>query len=334
MFQIGNVSIQSPFVLAPMAAVTDSHFRRTIKRLGGCGFVYSQLISVEGIVRENRKTLEMMKYTEEERPVGIQLFGADPETMMAAACMAQATGVDMIDINIGCPARKIVSGGGGCGLMREPERLREILQAVKAALTIPLTIKIRAGWDDASRNYLEIATLARRCGVDGITLHPRTRMAEFGGKADWSLIGRLKREMDIPVIGSGDVKAPEDALRMLEETGCDAVMIGRGATANPWIFRQCLELQTTGRYDTPDLRLTCEILYGLFDGIIRESRPEAALGKIKNLVSRFSKGLPDSVEFRDAVFQSGGISEVEEVLSDFLLSSGGRFTRSASGAAV
>ncbi len=316
MFKIGTVPVSSPFVLAPMAAVTDTYFRLTIKRLGGCGFVYSQLISVEGIVRENEKTVEMMRYSDEERPVGIQLFGADPEIMARAARMAEATGVDMIDINVGCPAKKIVKGGG-CGLMRQPELLRDILQAVKAALAIPLTIKIRAGWDDQSTNFLEIARIARLCGVSAIAMHPRTRVAEYSGKADWSLITGLKKEMDIPVIGSGDIKTPEDAMRMLEETGCDAVMIGRAAVTNPWIFRQCWDLKTSGRYEVPDLNRTYQVLSELFNTIIRQTPPAIALAKVKNLVGRFSKGLSDSVWLRNAVFESQDIAEVKQALADF-----------------
>jgi tRNA-dihydrouridine synthase B len=319
-FRIGPVPVYSEFVLAPMAAVTDTHFRRAIKRLGGCGFVFSQLISVEGIIRENARTLEMMRYTEEERPVAIQLFGAEPETMARAARAAQATGADIIDINVGCPAKKIVKGGGGCALMREPELLKEIIQSVKAELTIPLTIKIRAGWDGDSLNYLPVALMARDCGVAAITLHPRTRMAEFSGQADWTLIGRLKRELDIPVLGSGDVRSPEMALALLERTGCDGVMIGRAATANPWIFRQCREMKARGVYATPDRRDTCLVLFDLLRSIIQDSSEEAALGKIKNLVGRFSKGLSDSAAFRDAIFKAERVAEAQSVLERFLLS--------------
>ncbi|MBI2822253.1 MAG: tRNA dihydrouridine synthase DusB [Acidobacteria bacterium] len=317
MFRIGSIPVHSPFVLAPMASVTDTHFRRTMKRLGGCGFVYSQLISVEGIVRESQKTLDMMRYSEEERPVAIQLFGSDPSTMAEAAGKAAGTRVDMIDINVGCPAKKVVKGGGGCGLMREPELLCDIIAAVRSVLAIPLTLKIRAGWDERSRNFLHVAQMARRCGVDAVTLHPRTRIAEFSGSADWSLITELKKEMDIPVIGSGDVRTPEDALRMLEKTGCDAVMIGRAATANPWIFRQSWDLLTSGGYQKPDRQRTWEVLFGLFDGIIRDLPAAPALAQIKNLAGRFSKNLPDSIEFRNAIFQSRDIAQAREILAAF-----------------
>jgi tRNA-dihydrouridine synthase len=203
--------------------------------------------------------------------------------------------------------------------MREPELLKDILQAVREVLTVPLTVKIRAGWDDGSKNFVDVAHLAQRCGVAAIAMHPRTRVAEYSGKADWSLIARLKREMDIPVIGSGDVKVPQDAIRMLEGTGCDGVMIGRTAISNPWILKQCWDLKTTGRYEIPDNKLTYRVLCGLLETITREVPPAVALGKVKNLVGRFSKG-SGLAEFREAIFEAQEVAQVRGILSDFLVS--------------
>lgn len=244
--RIGNIVCETPFVLAPLAGLTDSPMRRVCRRRGA-SMVWTEMASAEGLVRDGAKSFELLAFAEEERPIAFQLFGARPEAMAGAAAAAAALDPDVIDINVGCPAKKVVNTGSGSALMREPALLREIASAVVEAAGRPVTAKIRSGWDEDSLNAVEIAVLLEECGVAAVTIHPRSRAQSFKGSADWSLISEVARAVSIPVIGSGDVKTPDDALRMLETTGCDAVMIGRGAIGNPWLFEDAEERRRTGR---------------------------------------------------------------------------------------
>jgi len=244
--RIGDIVCETPFVLAPLAGQTDSPMRRVCRRRGA-SMVWTEMVSAEGLVRDGAKSYELLRFDEEERPIAFQLFGARPEAMAGAAATAALLKPDVIDINVGCPAKKVVRGGSGSALMKEPALLREITTAVIETAGRPVTAKIRSGWDSDSLNFVEIAADLEECGVAAVTMHPRTRTQGFKGLSDWSLLGELKRAVSIPVIGSGDVKTPEDALRMLETTGCDGVMIGRAATGNPWLFREAEALRTTGR---------------------------------------------------------------------------------------
>jgi len=239
---IGNVEITPNLVLAPMAGVTDSSFRRLIKELDGVGLIVTEFISVEGITRGNMRTHRMMKFLPEERPLSIQIFGYDEERMAAAAEIIEESGAVIVDINCGCPAKKVVKGGGGSSLLRDLPQLEKIVRRVRRAVSIPLTMKIRTGWDDSSINAVEVARLIEDSGANMVAIHGRTRMQGYSGRANWDVIGSVKRAISIPVIGCGDVVTPEQAIARLNETGVDAVMIGRGAIANPWIFRQTAEL--------------------------------------------------------------------------------------------
>ena len=242
---IGDVPVDSPFVLAPLAGLTDSPMRRICRRMGA-SMVWTEMVSAEGLVREGPKSFELLAFAEEERPIAFQIFGARPESMGRAAARVSELSPDVVDINVGCPAKKVVRSGSGSALMREPGLLSEIAAAVVESSLRPVTAKIRSGWDDDSINAVEVAGLLEARGVCALVIHPRTRALGFKGRSDWSLIGEVKRAVSIPVIGSGDVRTPDDALRMLEETSCDAVMIGRGAVGNPWLFRRALELARTG----------------------------------------------------------------------------------------
>src|SRR5688572_1518268 len=243
--QIGPVSTRTNLVLSPMSGVTDCAFRTTVVEASGresVGLLVSEFVAAEGLSRDNGKTIAMLRYEERERPFSIQIFGADVDRMVRAALMVEEVGADIVDINCGCPAPKVVRRGGGAQLMRTPETLRDIVRAVRAAVRIPVTVKIRAGWDDSSRNALEVARMVEDEGAAMLAVHGRTRLQLYSGESDWDLIGEVKQRLSIPVVGSGDVIDAAGGLARLRGGYADGVMIGRGALANPWIFGQTLAL--------------------------------------------------------------------------------------------
>jgi nifR3 family TIM-barrel protein len=231
-FAIRDTRISPATVLAPMAGVTDTVFRRMIRSLGGCGLIMTEFTSAEGITRNVSRSERYLSFDPEEHPISGQLFGAEPAVMARAAAMVEDLGFDFVDINLGCPAKKVVKCGGS-GLLRDLKALEQVLRAVRAAVSIPLTIKVRAGWDESSIVAVDVARMAEQIGAEAIAVHPRTRLQGYSGWADWSLIAAVKQAVRMPVIGNGDIRAPEDAARMVRETGCDAVMIGRAASTNP-----------------------------------------------------------------------------------------------------
>src|SRR6202030_735198 len=288
-FKIRDLVVQPASILAPMAGVTDTLFRRVNCGLGGCGLLMTEFTSSEGITRSAAKTLRYLYFQEDEHPITAQLFGANPDVMARAAKMVEDLGYDAVDINLGCPAKKVVKCGGS-GLLRDLELLAQIFRAVRAAVKIPLTIKLRAGWDENSIVAVEVATLAESLGVEAVAVHPRTRMQGYAGQADWNIIAAVKRAVRVPVIGNGDINTPEDAERMVAQTGCDAVMIGRAAATNPWIFPQMQQYVATGRYDTP----TDQNRHRLFSGYyqkISASGLSDAVGKMKQFACLFSHGV-------------------------------------------
>ncbi len=304
--------IRPATVLAPMAGLTDTVFRHLIREQGGCGLLMTEFTSADGLARAHERTLRYLYFNADERPIAAQLFGANPETLATAAAEVEALGFDQIDLNLGCPAKKVVKCGGS-GLLRELPLLEQILRRLRAAVRIPFTLKMRAGWDEKSIVVREVGRLAEDCGVEAIALHGRTREQAYSGEADWSLIVELKQTVRIPVIGNGDINRPEDAERMFRETGCDAVMIGRAAASNPWIFRQMQQYFATGRYDEPTtldrLHLLCEFFRRLMDPAVAALLAEDPLGKMKQFASRFTHSVPGGAALRRAVHSARTTAE-------------------------
>ncbi|NBO66113.1 MAG: tRNA dihydrouridine synthase DusB, partial [Acidobacteria bacterium] len=310
-FSIADQRISPPLVLSPMAGVTDSPFRRIAKRCGKVGLIVTEFISVEGLTRGNMRSHDMMRYTPEERPLAIQIFGYDEVRMRWAAEIAEEAGADFVDINCGCPARKVINGGGGSNLLRDLPQLRKILTEVKRAISIPMTVKIRAGWDDKSINCIEVAKLIEDCGASMVTLHGRTRVQGYSGYANWDLVREIKENVSIPVSGSGDILTPADAMRRFDDTGCDAVHIGRGAIANPYIFRQTWETMNGLDPYRPTPQEMHDLLL-LFRDYLRDYMPEkGVIGRLKMLSAQFLRGVPNGAHLRTAVLRSPTVAEME-----------------------
>jgi nifR3 family TIM-barrel protein len=292
--KLGKLQLSGNLVLAPMSGITDYCFRRLVKEMG-CGLVFTEMVSAEGLLRKGESFL---KIEEEEHPVSVQLFGADPEILAEAAQRAEGIGADAIDINMGCPANQIIKTGAGADLMQFPDRVRKILIEVRKEVKVPLMIKIRSGWDNEHINAIEISKIAEDCGVDVITLHPRTRTQGFHGRADWNLIGKVKRMVHVPVIGNGDVTTPFLAKQMLEETGCDGVMIGRGALGNPWIFRH-----DHGSFlgslpeRSPSLKERLRVIEHHFSLLQAYYGDKKAIIKIQKHVYWYTRGFPGCASF-------------------------------------
>ena len=313
--RLRNVRIRPAAILAPMAGITDTVFRRFIKRLGGCGLIMTEFVSSEGLLRQNLKSKRYLYYTEEERPITAQIFGADPGHLAEAARQIEDLGFDLIDLNLGCPAKKVVKCGGS-GLLRDLPLLEQILRQIRAAVGIPFTIKIRIGWDENEIVALPVARMAEDLGVEAIAIHGRTRVQGFGGRARWDIIREVKSCVRIPVVGNGDVMRPEDARALLEETACDAVMIGRAAPTNPWIFRQMAEYFATGAYASPTEADRYQLIRDYYAMLVEEEMP-GAIGKMKQFASWFTHGVRNGAELRRGVQSANDARQVLERVDAF-----------------
>jgi tRNA-dihydrouridine synthase B len=314
-YKVRDLCIRPATVLAPMAGVTDTLFRRVIRGLGGCGLLMTEFTSSEGITRSARKTLRYLYFQEDEHPIAAQLFGANPQVMADAARMVEDLGYDAVDINLGCPAKKVVKCGGS-GLLRELPLLEDIFRSVRAAVKIPLTIKLRAGWDENSIVAKDVVKMAEQVGIEAAAIHPRTRLQGYAGKANWSIIAEVKQAVKIPIIGNGDIQCPEDAARMVQETGCDAVMIGRAAATNPWIFAQMKEYRETGQYTVPSEQDRHCLLSGYYRQILNSNLPDA-MGKMKQFACWFTHGVGNGSELRRIVHLARTPGEVVENVERF-----------------
>ncbi len=301
---------KSKYLLAPMAGVTDAAFRVLCKEQGA-GMTFTEFVSAEAIIRDNPVSRRMLDIGPEESPVVAQIFGSNPDSVERAARYVEPV-VDAVDFNMGCPAWHVFSQGSGCSLMQKPELVEELLTRMRAVVRKPLSIKIRAGIDEHTINCVEIAKLAQRCGVDAITVHPRTQKQGYSGKADWSLIKAVKESVDIPVFGNGDVRTPEDAARMLKETGCDAVMIGRAGKDGPWLFRQCLEFEASGSYAP----VSEEERVALFKRYLELSAQYGTdFKRVRMQVAFFTKGMQGGAAMREKLLKAKTVNELQGIFA-------------------
>jgi len=318
MLRIGSLTLDSPLVLAPMAGVTDSPFRQVIRSLGGCGLVCMEFLSSEALVRQIGAELEKLPFEETERPISIQVYGSRPEAMAEAARMVEASGAEVCDVNMGCPANKILKGCSGAALMGDLGLAREIIQAIRRSISMPLTVKLRsglrAGLDDA---YLELGRICQGEGVDAVTLHPRTARQQYSGTADWSRIARLKEILSIPVIGNGDVCAPADAERMLATTGCDAVMIGRAALTNPWIFAQCAAHLAGEPWHHPTVAQRHQVVRLHFGLLAASFEDRQLLHRLKSFTGRYCRGLPGARDLRRSLSETSDPDQLRTAVDRF-----------------
>jgi tRNA-dihydrouridine synthase B len=341
--RIGKLTLDHPVALAPMAGMTDTAFRRLVKRKGGCGLVVTEMVSSQGLVRGIDRTLEYAEYTEEERPVSIQIFGGDPAVMADAAQVVEAMGADVVDINMGCPVAKIAKHNAGCSLMREPEHAASVVRAMVNAVRIPVTVKMRAGWNENEINAPRLARMVEDAGASALAVHGRTAAQSYSGESDWSLIGQVASSVKIPVFGSGDCVHPDQVVSRLRESGASGVLVGRGALRNPWIFSQAaslaerggaalsVSLEDRGRFllEYIDLLLLERVgeEAGFRHAAPSEDRPVShqpargrerwVVNKVRALGSWYTKGLEGGAHLRVAVNSADSVGTLKQIIHDF-----------------
>ena len=335
---IGGVTIAPATILAPMAGVTDTVFRRFIKNLGGCGLIMTEFTSADGVLRDQRVRGRYLHFYEDEHPISAQLFGSNPSVLADAARLVEDLGFDLVDLNLGCPAKKVVKCNGGSGLLRDLPLIRQIFESVRAAVKIPFTVKFRAGWSDNEIVCVELARMAESCGLGAVALHARTREQGYSGNARWEWIASVKQAVKIPVIGNGDIRSPEDACAIVAQTDCDAVMIGRMAPANPWIFRQIeqyvngatgvparpaeqsstssRELASGKPYDEPNEADRYQMIRTYFQMLLEEEMPGAE-GKMKQFASWFTHGIPGGAALRKSIYEARSGAEILVRVEEF-----------------
>ena len=343
--RIGNVQLNHPFALAPMAGMTDTAFRRLVKRHGGCGLVVTEMVSSEGLVRGIDRTLEYAEYTEEERPVSIQIFGGDPETMAAAAQVVENMGADIIDVNMGCPVPKIAKHNAGCSLMREPAHAASVVQSMTRAVRVPVTVKMRAGWDESAINAPLVAQMMQESGAAAVAVHGRTAAQSYRGTSDWDLIDEVADGVEIPVFGSGDCVTPEQVVARMSTTKVKGVLVGRGALRNPWIFRQAHALALGQPLREVSAADRGQFLLDYLELLLREGTDESegfrhrapsgrrgagaravrpqrsqerwVINKLRALGSWYTKGLRGGSQLRTAINHAESIGALREILDQF-----------------
>ncbi|MEM9290501.1 MAG: tRNA dihydrouridine synthase DusB [Acidobacteriota bacterium] len=316
MVKIGSLSVDPPLFLAPMAGITDRDFRLIVRRIGGVGLVAMEFLSSKALVQGEKRAWSLTHFEEEERPLSIQIYGSDVETMAAAARQVEELAPDLCDINMGCPANKVLKGCAGAALMGDLRLARDIIKAVRREVSLPLTVKFRTGVRDGCADYLELGRICEGEGVDAVALHGRSAKQMYRGSADWGTIARLKEAVSIPVIGNGDVREPEDAQRMLRETGCDGVMIGRGATRNPWIFRQSAAVLSGGELPAPTLEDRRQLILDHFRTVLERDEETHALHKLRTFTGKYSQGLPGGQQLRRKIQSQPDAHSFLELISN------------------
>lgn len=322
MLAIGNVAVDPPLVLAPMAGVTDRDFRLLVRRTGGVGLVTMEFISSRGIVGGHQKVLDLLHFVEEERPISIQIYGSDVDTMTEAARYVEELGPDVCDINMGCPANKVLKGCAGAALMGDLDLAERVIASVRKALTIPLTVKFRLGLRQSEKSYLDLGRVCEANGVNAVAMHARTAKQGYRGEADWSEIARLKEALSIPVLGNGDVRSVDDAVAMFARTGCDGVMIGRGATKNPWIFHQIAARLRGEEEIEPSIADRRRLILDHFRMLAEREPSRFALHKLRKFTGWYTWGLPHGAKLRRRINELPDVESflvaVEEFFDDLL----------------
>ena len=339
--RVGTVALEQPFALAPMAGMTDTAFRRLVKRRGGCGLVVSEMVSSEGLVRGIDRTLEYAEYTEEERPVSIQIFGGDPEKMARAAQIVEAMGADIVDVNMGCPVPKIAKHNAGCSLMREPEHAQDVVSAMTKAVGIPVTVKMRAGWNEQEINAPELARRMQDAGAAALAIHGRTAAQSYSGSSDWDLINRVASSVSIPIFGSGDCIEPSQLVDKLRGGSVAGVLVGRGALRNPWIFEQAAALRRGELPREITMAERGQFLLEYIDLLLQERTREAegfrhvapgrapesagparghhkwVINKLRALNSWYTKGLDNGSHLRTAINSAASLAQLRDIVAEF-----------------
>lgn len=317
-WNIGNVKIKNQIVLAPMAGICNSAFRRICKEMG-CGLIYAEMVSDKAITYNNQKTIDMLYMTEEERPIVQQIFGSDKESfVIAAKYIYENMHPDIIDINMGCPVPKVaVRAQAGSALLKNPDKIYDIVKAVVEAVPIPVTVKIRSGWDHKNINAVEVAKIVEKAGASAICVHPRTRSQGYSGNADWSVIKAVKENVSIPVIGNGDVKSAVDAKKMLDETGCDAVMIGRGVLGNPWIIKNSIDYLDGKEITTVSPKEKIDMCLHHLNYLNDLKNEKLACLEIRNHIGWYLKGIKDGNVVKNNIYQTSKICDIISILNEF-----------------
>jgi len=315
--KIGSLSLDNFTILAPLAGITNLPFRLIAKK-EGCALVSSEMISANGLVYRSEKTMRLLDSFSDENPFSVQIFGTNPLIMGEAALIAEASGANVIDINFGCSVKKIIKTGAGAALMKDTKQAADVIKAVRKAVSVPVTIKIRTGWDSSGSQALKIAKIAEDCGADAITVHPRTALQGFSGNANWSIISAVKKHVLIPVIGNGDICTAEDAMQMQKQTGCDAVMIGRAAIGNPWIFSQILAYDSGKQVQFVGIDERFKVIFKYLRLSVDYFGEKHACYMMRSRLSWFVKGLPYSSNFRNSMRFVLSEKEVVELITDYM----------------